>query len=240
MHATADTQFFSRLARIIHEKNLDATPGPVEDEPHPDLPGHPTYHHRQRVNAALTKFERTAPPRYLTATTDHPVVCDWADRVAADITQVHEGRATAEYQDPALFFRRTFVTEGMGLLLESVAKRLSGKGGEGGVHHMSLGVFAPLGHSGGATGVVECGQRIRVAFDCRCRRMREDVFPVGGQCGIRGFERRRRNRGTHERVGELRVSDGEIDFQLRAHVVDLLCEVGKRHQCCDAGVTDLV
>lgn len=87
MHATADTQFFSRLARIIHEKNLDATPGPVEDEPHPDLPGHPTYHHRQRVNAALTKFERTAPPRYLTATTDHPVVCDWADRVAADITQ---------------------------------------------------------------------------------------------------------------------------------------------------------
>src|SRR5690606_30343128 len=49
---------------------------------------------------------------------------------AADITQVHEGRATAEYQDPALFFRRTFITEGMGLLLESVAKRLSGKGGD--------------------------------------------------------------------------------------------------------------
>lgn len=49
---------------------------------------------------------------------------------AADITQVHEGAATAEYQDPALFFRRTFITEGMGLLLESVAKRLSGKGGD--------------------------------------------------------------------------------------------------------------
>lgn len=49
---------------------------------------------------------------------------------AADITQVHEGRASAEYQDPALFFRRTFITEGMGLLLESVAKRLAGKGGD--------------------------------------------------------------------------------------------------------------
>lgn len=49
---------------------------------------------------------------------------------AADITQVHEGRASAEYQDPALFFRRTFITEGMGLLLKSVAQRLSGKGGD--------------------------------------------------------------------------------------------------------------
>ena len=49
---------------------------------------------------------------------------------AADITQVHEGRAGAEYQDPALFFRRTFITEGMGLLLTSVAQRLSGKGGD--------------------------------------------------------------------------------------------------------------
>ena len=49
---------------------------------------------------------------------------------AADITQVHEGRAGAEYQDPELFFRRTFITEGMGLLLTSVAQRLAGKGGD--------------------------------------------------------------------------------------------------------------
>lgn len=49
---------------------------------------------------------------------------------AADITQVHEGRAGAEYQDPVLFFRRTFITEGMGLLLSTVAQRLAGKGGD--------------------------------------------------------------------------------------------------------------
>ena len=32
---------------------------------------------------------------------------------AADISRVHSGTATEEYQDPALFFQRTFITEGM-------------------------------------------------------------------------------------------------------------------------------
>lgn len=49
---------------------------------------------------------------------------------AADITQVHSGRAMPEYQDPAMFFARTFITEGMRLLLMSVAERLSGRGGD--------------------------------------------------------------------------------------------------------------
>lgn len=49
---------------------------------------------------------------------------------AADITRVHEGSATAEYQDPALFFERTFITEGMRLLLGSVVQRLTGQGGD--------------------------------------------------------------------------------------------------------------
>lgn len=49
---------------------------------------------------------------------------------AADITRVHGGTATAEYQNPALFFERTFITEGMRLLLDSVVKRLTGRGGD--------------------------------------------------------------------------------------------------------------
>lgn len=49
---------------------------------------------------------------------------------AADITRVHDGSATAAYQDPVLFFQRTFITEGMAALLTSVAQRLSGKGGD--------------------------------------------------------------------------------------------------------------
>lgn len=70
---------------------------------------------------------------------------------AADLSRVHEGTATPEYQDPTLFFQRTFITEGMRLLLDSVVKRLSGKGGDpviqlqtafgGGKTHTMLAVY---------------------------------------------------------------------------------------------------
>ena len=36
---------------------------------------------------------------------------------AADITQVHNGTATAEYQDAEKFFSRTYITEGMRLVV---------------------------------------------------------------------------------------------------------------------------
>jgi len=49
---------------------------------------------------------------------------------AADLSRVHAGTATDEYQNPALFFHRTFITEGMRLLLDSVVRRLSGQGGD--------------------------------------------------------------------------------------------------------------
>ncbi len=70
---------------------------------------------------------------------------------AADISRVHAGTASDEYQNPALFFQRTFITEGMRLLLDSVVKRLSGKGGDpviqlqtafgGGKTHTMLAVY---------------------------------------------------------------------------------------------------
>lgn len=49
---------------------------------------------------------------------------------AADITQVANGTAPAEYQDAEKFFSRTYITEGMRLLLISVAQRLAGQGGD--------------------------------------------------------------------------------------------------------------
>jgi predicted AAA+ superfamily ATPase len=70
---------------------------------------------------------------------------------AADITAVRTGKATKEYQDAASFFQRTFITEGMRLLLTSVAKRLNGQGGDpviqlqtafgGGKTHTMLAVY---------------------------------------------------------------------------------------------------
>jgi uncharacterized protein len=70
---------------------------------------------------------------------------------AADITAVHTGSASREYQDPVAFFDRTFITEGMQLLLTQVAQRLAGNGGEpviqlqtafgGGKTHTMLAVY---------------------------------------------------------------------------------------------------
>jgi uncharacterized protein len=70
---------------------------------------------------------------------------------AADITAVHTNKASREYQDAIAFFNRTFITEGMGLLLTQVAQRLADKGGEpviqlqtafgGGKTHTMLAVY---------------------------------------------------------------------------------------------------
>lgn len=70
---------------------------------------------------------------------------------AADISRVHAGTAGEDYQNAALFFQRTFITEGMRLLLDSVVKRLAGQGGEpviqlqtafgGGKTHTMLAVY---------------------------------------------------------------------------------------------------
>ena len=70
---------------------------------------------------------------------------------AADISQVAAGKATPDYQDAEKFFSRTFITEGMRLLLISVAQRLAGQGGDpviqlqtafgGGKTHTMLAVY---------------------------------------------------------------------------------------------------
>ena len=70
---------------------------------------------------------------------------------AADITAVRLGTAPREYSDAAAFFQRTFITEGMRLLLIQVAQRLNGQGGEpviqlqtafgGGKTHTMLAVY---------------------------------------------------------------------------------------------------
>lgn len=77
---------------------------------------------------------------------------------AADLTAVHTGQATREYQDAPAFFERTFITEGMRLLLTSVARRLNRQGGDpviqlqttfgGGKTHTLLAVYHLARHTG--------------------------------------------------------------------------------------------
>jgi uncharacterized protein len=70
---------------------------------------------------------------------------------AADITAVRNGEASREYQQASAFFERTYITEGMRVLLIQVAQRLNGAGGEpvvqlqtafgGGKTHTMLAVY---------------------------------------------------------------------------------------------------
>lgn len=52
------------------------------------------------------------------------------DVFAADLWEVFKGRGPDEYKDPTLFFRKTYLTEGITNLLEVVENRIKGKGGD--------------------------------------------------------------------------------------------------------------
>lgn len=74
---------------------------------------------------------------------------------AADLAKVHNGSAPSEYRDPAEFFSRTYLTEGLSNLLVGAAKRLSGAGGDpvvelqtnfgGGKTHSMLALYHMVG-----------------------------------------------------------------------------------------------
>jgi predicted AAA+ superfamily ATPase len=76
---------------------------------------------------------------------------------AADLNAVNNGDAPIVYQDAASFFQRTFITEGMRLLLTSVARRLNGQSGDpviqlqtafgGGKTHTMLAVYHLAKHT---------------------------------------------------------------------------------------------
>jgi len=49
---------------------------------------------------------------------------------AADLAKVRNGSAPAEYSDPIEFYSRTYLTDGLSVMLTHAAKRLSGDGGD--------------------------------------------------------------------------------------------------------------
>ncbi|PKP59483.1 AAA family ATPase [Candidatus Atribacteria bacterium HGW-Atribacteria-1] len=52
------------------------------------------------------------------------------DVFAADLWEVFKKRAQEEYQDPTIFFRKTYITDGLKNLLNIAEKRLKGEGGD--------------------------------------------------------------------------------------------------------------
>ncbi|NOZ64532.1 MAG: ATP-binding protein [Caldiserica bacterium] len=52
------------------------------------------------------------------------------DVFAADLWEVFQGRAVEDYQNPEVFFRKTYLTAGIKTLLKVTSKRLMGEGGD--------------------------------------------------------------------------------------------------------------
>lgn len=77
---------------------------------------------------------------------------------AADLWEVYNGRGPEEYRDPAQFFQKTYLTEGLKNLLDGVGKRLSGEGGDpviqvqtpfgGGKTHSQIAMYHKAGEWG--------------------------------------------------------------------------------------------
>lgn len=73
------------LLRAINQHRPDATPGPIDDTPTPDQPGHPEYHRRQRAEVALNRWTAATPRRYRNARAEHPDITTWADTAARNL-----------------------------------------------------------------------------------------------------------------------------------------------------------
>ena len=81
---------------------------------------------------------------------------------AADLQQVHDGRAASEYGNPVAFFERTYVTPGMRTLLDNALRRIAGRGGDpviqaktgfgGGKTHSLIALYHLTAHAAAVTG----------------------------------------------------------------------------------------
>ncbi|MGW7195995.1 ATP-binding protein [Streptomyces chryseus] len=77
-------RIMARLQAAAERCERTILPGPIDDAPTPDEPGHPEYHRRQRAAVALNRWEAATPRRYHEATVTHPDVTAWADRAITD------------------------------------------------------------------------------------------------------------------------------------------------------------
>jgi len=52
------------------------------------------------------------------------------DVFAADLWEVYQNRASDDYRNPELFFKKTYLTSGLKSLIKIASKRLKGEGGD--------------------------------------------------------------------------------------------------------------
>lgn len=102
------------------------------------------------------------------------------DVFAADLWQVFRGSAPIEYQDPDIFFQKTFLTVGLKNLLGVVEKRLTGNGGDpviqiqtpfgGGKTHGLIALYHKMKELGANVAVID-----GTALDAKESRLWEEI-----------------------------------------------------------------
>jgi len=119
-------------------------------------------HNRRKVAAASVVGRPTAGlPAWRKVATPHEDIASGRYEMAefaADLHQVWRGDATDEYGDPTEFYRRTFITEGLGNLIVGAVRRFTGAGGDpviklqtnfgGGKTHSLIALFHLTGAAG--------------------------------------------------------------------------------------------
>jgi predicted AAA+ superfamily ATPase len=134
---------------------------------------------------------------------------------AADLWQVYQNEGSDEYRNPTEFYRRTFITEGLGRLLSQALLRLAGKGGDpvvelqtnfgGGKTHSLLALYHLF--SGAATAVLPGTEELVKTSEVPiARNVRRAVF-VGTQ--VSPGQQHRKPDGTI-----VRTMWGELAWQL--------------------------
>ena len=116
---------------------------------------------RQAATAPVSARPTSGLPAWRKVTTPHEDVASGDYEMAefaADLHQVWRGDAAGEYGDPTEFYRRTFITEGLGNLIIGAVRRFSGTGGDpviklqtnfgGGKTHSLIALFHLTGEAG--------------------------------------------------------------------------------------------
>ena len=126
--------------------------------------------HRKAAAAQIEGRPETGLPAWREVVTPHEDVTSGRFELAefaADLHQVWRGEAADEYGDPVEFFRRTFITEGIGNLIVGAARRFAGAGGDpviklqtnfgGGKTHALIALYHLAGAAGGGDGAGGAG-----------------------------------------------------------------------------------
>jgi DNA replication protein DnaC len=78
-----DASALAKLANILAARGITPPSSSQINGYSPDEPGHPAFHHQQRVNVALSRWTTATPPRYQHADATEPRVIAWAADVIA-------------------------------------------------------------------------------------------------------------------------------------------------------------